>query len=94
MVIEPLPIVHNEIAIVTYNGFLTNFNDNRIYVYYSFGLEAEWKQGYQKKMKLIPYGYRTSIFIDGLDILKLCFHDDQGHWDNNKGKDWTVNILL
>jgi hypothetical protein len=36
--------------------------------------------------------YHATIKIKAYSLLNFCFHDDQGHWDNNKGHNWHIRI--
>lgn len=94
LVIKPYPIIKYEIINITYKGKLTKFKKNKLYVYYGYGNAPIWHNVDQQEMKNSSKGYSAAIKIYGSELLNICFHDNQGHWDNNNGENWCFEIMF
>lgn len=92
LVIDPMPMKKNSNVTISYNGQLTSIEKNKVYIHYGYGANMAWNQVGQQEMTRSPKGYTTTILVNGEDRLNLCFHDNQGHWDNNSGNNWSYEI--
>ncbi len=91
--VKPYPVAKKCRLGIIYKGMLTSFNKNKLYVYYGYGDEEMWKDVGQVEMRLTPRGYYAEIMVTDHDILNFCFHDDHGHWDNNRGNNWRFKLI-
>lgn len=89
----PYPVIKNCRLGVRYKGRLTSFSRNKLFVYYGYGNETLWKDVGQQEMSITPAGYYAEIIVSDHDILNICFHDNYGHWDNNRGNNWRFILM-
>ncbi len=90
--LDPMPIKKNSRVTIHYHGSLPILNGKKVYLHYGFGTNGEWKHVGQREMNLSPKGYTTALSVNGDERLNLCFHDEQGHWDNNMGNNWCYEF--
>ncbi|HOB20683.1 MAG TPA: carbohydrate-binding protein [Candidatus Atribacteria bacterium] len=90
--VKPYPVVRNSRLGIRYKGMLASFSKNRLFVYYGYGDGDLWIDVGQEEMRKTPEGYYAEILVSDHDILNLCFHDNNGHWDNNMGNNWRFKL--
>lgn len=90
--VDPLPIQKNSRVIVQYHGPLPLLQGTAVYVHYGFGVNGNWEGVGREAMVPSPQGYTAALNIPDAARLNLCFHDDHGHWDNNRGNNWSFEI--
>lgn len=92
--VDPLPIRKKSRVIVHYQGDLPLEKGTAVYVHYGFGTNGNWEGVDRAVMVPSPHGYTAAFNIPEAARLNLCFHDDQGHWDNNSGNNWSFEIQI
>ncbi|HZK35167.1 MAG TPA: carbohydrate-binding protein [Bacillota bacterium] len=90
--IDPYPVTGDGEIKILYKGKLTVSRQNKLFVYYGYGRDLVWNYVDQRQMEGSSQGFLATIKVRGNDQLNICFHDDQGHWDNNKGRNWSLII--
>lgn len=92
VIVKPYPIIEYASIDIVYKGRLTSLKNNKLFIYYGYGCSGLWLACENKEMFLASGCYHATIKIKAYSLLNFCFHDDQGHWDNNKGHNWHIRI--
>ena len=75
---------------ISYVGYLFQNGSKEVYLHYGFGMN--WDHVSEVKMEKTELGFQCEIDILEGDSLNLCYHNENGEWDNNYGKNFTFSI--
>lgn len=90
--IEPFPVQQGEAFTVQYEGLLAQQGAVGITLHCGYGREA-WSHIRDIPMHPAGYGkWQATVFSDRSGPFNFCFRDTAGHWDNNSGQNWSIDI--
>lgn len=90
LLVRPAFPSKGETVQVVYNGLLASNGADRLYVRFGFG--AAWEGALDYKMVRTGTGFAAAVPVAAADSLHLCFHDSAGHWDNNSGANYSIEV--
>jgi hypothetical protein len=88
---EPTPPRTDDILKIRYHGLLKNSGASEIFLHYGFD---GWNQSIDTiKMERMEDGsFRAAVKTAGEHEMNFCFKDSVDNWDNNNGKNWTLQL--
>ncbi|MBP2650634.1 MAG: hypothetical protein H6Q74_1459 [Firmicutes bacterium] len=89
--VSPAVPAKGETAKVVYNGLLVKNGADKMYVHVGFG--CDWQKAMEYKMVKTSAGFETGIPVTIADNMNMCFKDSAGNWDNNSGKNYTIDTI-
>lgn len=90
LLVRPAFPSKGETVHVVYSGLLANSGADRLYVRFGFG--DAWEGALDYKMVRTATGFSAAVPVAAADSLNLCFHDSAGHWDNNSGANYSIEV--
>ena len=75
---------------ISYVGYLFQNGSEEVYLHYGFGMN--WDNVSEVKMEKTELGFQCEIDILEGDTLNLCYHNENGEWDNNFGQNFIFPI--
>ena len=77
---------------VTYNGLLSKSGATDVIAHFGYG--NKWEQKKDIRMNKTLSGFETTIPIEmPANKLNFCFKDAANNWDNNSGKNYSINLM-
>lgn len=90
--VSPAPVTVGERVTVRYTGFLAEMPGAEVYLHYGFG-PGPWRKVRDVRMDRHPDGsFVARVAAEEGGRLAFCFRDQKYRWDNNYGRDWSVEI--
>ncbi len=89
--IGPVPITRGDEIKIRYRGILSTTGAARIYLHAGYGRQA-WEDIRDLPMRRGRDGWSASMAVSRGPALSLCFHDENGVWDNNSGRNWVFTV--
>ncbi len=90
LLIRPAFPSKGETVKVVYNGLLASNGADRLYVRFGFG--SAWKGALDYRMVRTENGFAAAVPVAASDSMNMCFHDSAGHWDNNSGANYSIEV--
>jgi hypothetical protein len=87
--VYPSPFAAGDRIQVNYNGLLSKSGAEEVYLHAGFGLNNQWDDVYDIKMKKTEDHWQTALDVKTNKRLYFCFHDNAENWDNNNGLNWS-----
>ena len=75
---------------ISYVGYLFQNGSEEVYLHYGFGIN--WDNVSEVKMEKTELGFQCEIDILEGECLNLCYHNENGEWDNNFGQNFSFPI--
>lgn len=88
--VTPTPITLGETVHVKYNGPLAQ-SGSSVHLHWGFG-PGQWTHVQDQSMEREADGYTATLNVDKDGRFEFCFHDNEGNWDNNEGRNWSYII--
>lgn len=88
--ISPAVVTPGEQVKVIYDGLLAKNGANHVYAKVGFGNKWDNENYYQ--MTKSTTGFEATIPVTSSDTLNLVFKDCANNWDNNSGRNYTIDI--
>ena len=92
LVVEPVPISADEEITILYNGLLSGFGADQVYLHCGYGTSQAWKDIEDIKMDRTEKGWEKRFTVNDSSRLNICFRDSVNNWDNNNGINWSFEI--
>lgn len=89
--IGPVPITRGDEVKIKYRGALTSAGAGKVYLHTGYGHQA-WENIRDLPMRKGRDGWSANLSVDRGPALNFCFHDENGAWDNNAGRNWAYTI--
>jgi hypothetical protein len=88
---EPMPPRTDDILRIRYHGLLKDSGAGEIFLHYGFD---GWIQSIDTiKMDQMEDGsFSAAVKAAGKHEMNFCFKDSVDNWDNNNGKNWTLQL--
>lgn len=91
--IEPVPLTAGETVRIGYNGFLSQTGAEEVFLHAGYGpADDYWRDVREVTMHRADEGWEATFAVHDASRLHFCFHDANGRWDNNNGRDWHLEI--
>lgn len=81
-----------EVATINYSGQLTEHKNEKGDIYMHYGFDGWNKVSTISMDKVKEDTYAANIYVSGKREIDICFKDGAGHWDNNDGSDYKIEI--
>ena len=75
---------------ISYTGKFFQDGCEKVFIHYGFG--NEWKNLNEIEMEKTELGFQTEITLDEGETFNLCFHNENGEWDNNYNQNYIFNL--
>ncbi|MGM0502879.1 MAG: carbohydrate-binding protein [Bacillota bacterium] len=91
--VKPTPITAGEKVTISYNGLLTKFGAEEVYLHAGVGVNDSWRDITSIKMKKEDEDtWQAQLKINTTDRFNFCFKDSANNWDNNEGSNWSFEV--
>ncbi|MGI6405604.1 MAG: carbohydrate-binding protein [Syntrophaceticus sp.] len=90
--ISPLPLTHGERVTVKYDGLLAKSGAEQIYLRRGYGSAQSWNSVQDLPMQRNDGVWEVGFEADDESRLNFCFRDHVENWDNNNGRNWSLEI--
>lgn len=90
--VSPVPLTLGERVTVKYDGLLAQAGARDIYLHRGYGLSHSWNSVSDLPMKRGNGAWEVEFVADDESRLNFCFKDHAGNWDNNRGRNWSLEI--
>ncbi|MBC7342106.1 MAG: carbohydrate-binding protein [Clostridia bacterium] len=90
--VDPIPASRGEEITVLYYGPLAQNGASQLWMHTGYGPANQWSEVKDLPMEKTGRGWVAVVGADRGDRLNFCFHDNTGRWDNNQGRNWSLEI--
>lgn len=90
--VSPVPLTLGERVTVKYNGLLAQAGAREVFLHRGYGHSQNWKSVSDLPMKRSDGIWEAQFEVDDGSRLNFCFKDHYENWDNNNGKNWSLEI--
>lgn len=90
--VSPVPLTTGERVTVKYQGLLAQSGAEQIYLRKGYGPAQNWSFVQDLPMQNNQGVWEVQFEADDQSRLNFCFKDNAENWDNNNGKNWSLEI--
>ena len=83
-------LIENSKVKISYTGKFFQNGCEKVYAHYGFG--NEWNNLTEIEMEKTELGFQSEIELLEGETFNLCFHNENGDWDNNDGQNYTFGL--
>ena len=87
---SPAVVSPGETVKVVYDGLLAKSGATHVYAKVGYG--GSWDNELFFQMTRSHTGFETTIPVTNVDTLNLVFKDCANNWDNNSGRNYTIDV--
>lgn len=88
--INPAMPAVGDLVKIFYDGILVKNGATHLYAHVGFG--NKWDNVSDIKMDKSEMGFVASVTVPDSDTMNICFKDCANNWDNNSGKNYSIDI--
>lgn len=90
--IAPVPVTFGEDITVQYQGLLARAGAEQVYLHMGYGPADRWQFISDIPMEKVGDTWEARFEVTEDSRLNFCFRDNAGNWDNNSGRNWSVEV--
>lgn len=90
--IAPVPVTFGEDITVQYQGLLARAGAEQVYLHMGYGPADRWQFISDIPMEKVGDTWEAKFEVTEDSRLNFCFRDNAGNWDNNSGRNWSVEV--
>ncbi len=90
--IAPVPVTLGEDITIKYQGLLAQAGAEAIYLHMGYGPADKWQYVTDLSLEKTNGSWEITFEVKDESRLNFCFTDNAGHWDNNAGVNWSLEI--
>lgn len=90
--VSPVPLTTGERVTVKYQGLLAQAGAEQIYLRKGYGPAQSWSSIQDLPMQKNQGVWEVQFETDDRSRLNFCFKDNAENWDNNNGRNWSLEI--
>jgi len=88
--LHPHPLQAGELVKITYTGLLAQSGAEQVFLHMGYG--DAWDGVMDLPMQRVSEGWQRVFPVQKGTRLNFCFKDSAENWDNNNGRNWSVDI--
>ncbi len=92
VMVAPLPITLGEDITIKYQGLLAQAGAEAIYLHMGYGPADNWRYIADLPLEKTNGSWEVTFEVKDESRLNFCFRDDAGRWDNNAGRNWSLEV--
>jgi len=90
--VSPVPLTLGERVTIRYKGRLAQSGASQIYLHRGYGPAHSWTSVADIPMEKSNGSWEARFEVHDGSRLNFCFRDHAGNWDNNNGRDWSLEV--
>lgn len=90
--VSPVPLTMGERVTVKYQGLLAQSGAEQLYLHKGYGPGHSWSSIEDLPMQKNNGVWEVQFVADNASRLNFCFKDNAENWDNNNGRNWSLEI--
>lgn len=90
--VAPVPVTFGEDITVQYQGMLARSGAEQVYLHMGYGPAERWQFISDIPMEKVGNTWEAKFEITDDSRLNFCFKDNAGNWDNNNGRNWSLEV--
>lgn len=89
---SPVPLTLGERVTIKYGGRLAQAGARQVYLHRGYGPTHNWKSVTDIPMEKSNGSWKVRFEVHDESRLNFCFKDHAGNWDNNNGRNWSLEV--